>query len=56
MNRKGQEPKTSSRSDGVERTFVSITEKKTWVTGEAKTKAKENNRKRPSVPQRKNEN
>ena len=22
MNRKGQEPKTSSRSDGVERTFV----------------------------------
>ncbi len=57
VDRKGQEPKTSSRSDGAsEEPSFSITEKPIWLTREKKIKAKGNNRKRPSLPQKKNEN
>ncbi len=57
MDRKGQEPRTSSRSDGVERNMrFSITENQIWVIREVKIKAKGNSRKRPSSVKRKNEN
>jgi hypothetical protein len=36
--------------------FTSSKEEQIWVTREAKTKARRNNRKRPSILPRKNEN
>jgi hypothetical protein len=44
------------RSDGAQKKSCFTTEIQRWVTREVKTKAKENNRKRPSLVPRRNEN